>query len=54
VTGIPADPFERGRAAFRLGVPRESIPYPKGAEGDRWNEGWDAGHDATHPRRRMS
>lgn len=54
MTSIPADPFARGRAAFTLGIPREAVPYPRGAECDRWKKGWDAGYDRMFPGRRYS
>src|SRR6185312_8577790 len=54
MTLIPADPFARGRAAFRLGIPRDAAPYPWGAECNRWKKGWDAGFDSAYPGRRYN
>jgi hypothetical protein len=51
---IPVDPFARGRAAFQLGIPRNAVPYPRGAECDRWKKGWDAGFDQAYPGRRYN
>ena len=54
MTSIPSDPFLRGRAAFTLGIPREAVPYPRGAEYERGKKGWDAGYDRAYPGKRYS
>jgi hypothetical protein len=49
----PIDPYARGRAAFRVGIPRDAVPYPSGAESDQWKKGWDFGYGGAYPNERL-
>jgi hypothetical protein len=53
MSAVPTDPFDRGRAAFRLGIPRDADPYPKGVESNQWKKGWDDGYYAAYPGERI-
>jgi len=37
------DPYERGRRAGYIGLEREILDFPNGADWVRWYQGWKAG-----------
>lgn len=51
---VPADPFNRGQGACRLGIPRDAVPYvTETLAYYHWLEGWDDWHYFLNPSEKL-
>jgi hypothetical protein len=50
VSLVPSNPFERGQAACRVGIPRTAVPYDEDSLAyEHWLEGWNDWHYFVNP-----